>query len=279
MDDLGGFVSDADMSLAPMAGLGWDVDRVSWRDAGADWDAYDLVYICTPWDYQQDVAAFIAVLERIERSSATLVNGLSLVHWNLQKTYLRELESGGAAIVPSLWCEDFNRRDVASWFVAHASDKLVIKPVVGANADDTFVLTNPVSKGLLRTLETTFTNRAFFVQPFLDSIETEGEYSLFFFGGDYSHAILKKPEPGDFRSQEEHGAEILGTAAPDDLIETARSIVALVEPQPVYLRADFIRGRDGRLLLMELELIEPSLYFRTDPASAERFARALVASI
>ena len=106
----------------------------------------------------------------------------------------------------------------------------------------------------------------------------EGEYSLFFFGGEYSHAILKKPRQGDFRTQEEHGAEILGVQAPGDLVATAHNVVSLVEPQPAYVRADFVRDDAGRFLLMELELIEPSLYFRADPESAARFAEALVSA-
>jgi glutathione synthase/RimK-type ligase-like ATP-grasp enzyme len=274
MDDLSAFVSDADMSIGPMAALGWDVDMVPWRDTAVDWDDYDLVYICTPWDYQQDAAGFLRVLERIDASRALLVNPIELVRWNLRKDYLRELEGKGAAIVPSVWHRDFDSADMSSWFGAHGP-RIVIKPVVGANADDTFVLTKPVSDDLLATLAKLFANRPFFVQPFLESINTEGEYSLFFFGGEYSHAILKKPKAGDFRSQEEHGADILSAEAPADLVETATRVFALVEPQPVYGRADFLRGPDGRFLLMELELIEPSLYFRADPDSATRFARAL----
>ena len=96
-----------------------------------------------------------------------------------------------------------------------------------------------------------------------------------FFGGDYSHAILKKPKQGDFRTQEEHGADILSVEAPAALVETARHVLGVVNPQPVYVRADFVRGASNRFLLMELELIEPALYFRTDPESSTRFARAL----
>ena len=112
MDDIGTFVSDADLSLAPMAELGWAVDMVPWRRA-ADWDDYDVVYICTPWDYQNDVPGFLQVLETIERSSATLVNSLELVLWNLEKTYLGELESRGADIVPSLYFDRFDAGRVA----------------------------------------------------------------------------------------------------------------------------------------------------------------------
>jgi hypothetical protein len=278
MDDFGDFVSDADLSFAPMAEFGWDVEMVPWR-SNTDWDSYDLVYICTPWDYQDDVAGFIGVLEQIETSSAKLVNSLELVHWNLEKNYLRDLESRGAGIVPSLFHDHFDAGDIAGWFSAHDTAKVVVKPLVGANADHITVLEQPVAAATVDALHETYASRPFFVQPFMDRVLSEGEYSTFFFNGEYSHAILKKPETGDFRTQEEHGAEILSVEAPPALIDTAHDVVAMVEPLPVYVRADFVRDDKDRFLVMELELIEPSLYLRTDPASAARFARALTSSL
>ena len=274
MDDISNFVSDADLSFAPMAALGWQVDMVPWR-GDVEWNDYDLVYICTPWDYQNDVAAFLDVLESVERSTATLVNGLGLVRWNLEKTYLRELELRGADIVPSLFFDRYDAARVAGCFAAHGADRIVVKPVVGANADDIFVLSGPPGGEIGEMLLHRFEHRPFFVQPFMESVQAEGEYSLFFFGGEYSHAILKKPRAGDFRTQEEHGADILGVRAPAALVETARRVLGVVNPQPVYVRADFVRDTGERFLLMELELIEPALYFRTDAGSAGRFARAL----
>jgi hypothetical protein len=137
------------------------------------------------------------------------------------------------------------------------------------------VLQGRPDAGVFQELRQTYAQRAFFVQPFIDSVQSEGEYSLFFFGGEYSHAILKKPKQGDFRSQEEHGADILSVEAPAALVESAVNVLGVVSPQPVYVRADFVRGKGERFLLMELELIEPALYFRTDPGSARRFANAL----
>jgi glutathione synthase/RimK-type ligase-like ATP-grasp enzyme len=274
MDDISNFVADSDLSIAPMAELGWEVEMVPWR-RDVDWDDFDLVYICTPWDYQNDVAAFLDVLEAVERSPAQLVNSLELVRWNLEKTYLRELEMRGADIVPSLFFDRFDADRVAACFDAHDTGKIVVKPVVGANADHIFVLNDPLSDNIVDELRQTYERRPYFVQPFIESVQSEGEYSLFFFSGDYSHAILKKPRQGDFRTQEEHGADILSVEAPAALVETARYVLGVVNPQPVYVRADFVRGPGARFLLMELELIEPSLYFRTDPGSAGRFAKAL----
>jgi len=277
MDDFGDFVSDADLSFAPMAELGWEAELVPWRSP-VDWNDYDIVYICTPWDYQNDVAGFFEVLDRIEASSAKLVNSLDLVHWNLEKNYLRDLESRGAGIVPSIFCDAFDEQDIAGWFAAHGKDRIVVKPLVGANSDHIVVLSNPVPLEVIDELRATYSSRPFFVQPFMERVLWEGEYSTFFFNGEYSHAILKKPEAGDFRSQEEFGADIRSVEAPQALIDTAHDVVALVEPLPVYVRADFVRDDNDRFLVMELELIEPSLYLRTDPGSAARFAKALVTS-
>lgn len=279
MDNIGDFVSDADLSFEPMRSLGWHIDMVSWRAPSVDWDQYDAVYLCTPWDYPDDAAAFMRVLETIDASRALLVNSMQLVRWSLKKTYLRELEARGAAIVPSLWYEDFAARQVPGFFAAHGTGKVVIKPQIGANAVDTFVLQAPVAPARVEELSRVFASRPHFVQPFMANIETEGEYSLFFFAGDYSHAIRKQPKAGDFRVQEEHGADILAVTPEPSLIETATQVVSLVEPQPVYVRADFVRGDDGAFLLMELEMIEPSLYLRTEPGAAARFARAFDAHV
>lgn len=279
MDDMGDYVTDADLSIPPMADLGWEVEMVSWRAADVDWHTYDAVYIASPWDYPDAPDEFMAVLERIDASSALLVNDIELVRWSLVKTYLRDLEVAGAAIVPSLWFEHFDATELEQCFATHGTDKIVIKPQVGANAAHTYVLQQPVSDATVRELRQIFGRRAHFVQPFIGNIQTEGEFSLLFFADEYSHAILKSPKAGDFRTQEEHGSDIKTITAEAELVETARRVLALVSPQPVYVRADFVRDASGKFLLMELELIEPSMYLRTDDVAAGRFARAFDAHV
>ena len=270
MDDISGFVSDASMSFAAMRERSWQPEFVPWR-GGVDWNEFAAVYICTPWDYQDDAAAFLDVLATIDRSPAVLVNPLSLVHWNLDKRYLRELADGGAPVVPALWRQRFAATDVADFHDRLGSDRIVFKPQVGANSDHVHVLDRG---GETARIAASFAERPFFVQAFLPAVQTEGEWSLFYFGGEFSHAIRKLPRAGDFRSQEEHGAEIIPASAPAALVETGMAVLQRVQPAPVYARADFLRGPDG-FLLMELELIEPSLYFRCDPQSPARFAAAI----
>ena len=196
MSDFGDFVSDADLSFEPLAELGWSVEMVPWRSPRIDWNRYELVYLCTPWDYQDSVEEFLAVLDEIDASSAKLVNSLELVLWNLQKSYLMELERRGAEIVPSLFHESYDMNAVGTWFDIHQCDTIVVKPLVGANADHITVVTRPVGVDTARQLRAAYSARPFLVQPFMNSVQAEGEYSTFFFNGEFSHAILKKPEGG-----------------------------------------------------------------------------------
>jgi glutathione synthase/RimK-type ligase-like ATP-grasp enzyme len=274
MEDPGDFVTDYHLGFDAMAGRGWQVDCVPWRSPSHDWSQYHAVYICTPWDYPDDPELFMAVLESIEVSSAHLINPISLVRWSLAKTYLRDLEDRGGAIVPSLWFEHFDAHQVSGWFDHFNADRIIVKPEVGTNSQHQVVLHNPVAPEQLTELQRQYRERPFFVQPFIDSVQGEGEYSLFFFGGEYSHAILKTPAQDDFRSQEEHGAEIRSIAATEEQVAAAEKLLLLVDPQPTYVRVDLVRDARDNYLLMELELIEPSLYLRTDPGAADRFASA-----
>lgn len=274
MQDPGNFVTDYALGIPPMQDLGWTVDCVPWRRPHTHWNTYDAVYICTPWDYPAHVDEFLAVLQAIDESDAVLVNALEIVRWNLTKTYLKDLELGGAAIVPSSWHADFDVQVVQDLFSSYGTNKLVLKPQLGANAADTFVLQQPLDADLLVELRTLFRRRPFLVQPFVESIRSTGEYSLFFLGGAYSHCIQKVPKAGDFRVQEEHGADIQAVVAPGDLVDIAEGVLQLVEPRPVYARVDFVHDNERGYLLMELELIEPSLYLRTCAGAPEKFARA-----
>jgi len=275
MDDVDGWAIDADLSFAPLQALGWDAEWLPWRTPAADWDSFHAVYIAAPWDYPQDPAGFMRVLEAIDRSTAVLLNDLSLVRWTMAKTYLRDIEVRGGDIVPSSWYEGFTADMPDAFFAAAKADRVIVKPVVSTNATDTFLLSATTDAGTASVLRDTFRERAFVVQPFIENIQSEGEYSLFFFGNRYSHGILKTPKPEDFRVQEEHGSAIVPVEPEAALLHTAARILTLVSPAPVYARCDFVRGPDGRFLLMELELIEPSMYLRMHADAPRRFAAAL----
>ncbi|MEM6841616.1 MAG: hypothetical protein AAF632_05285 [Bacteroidota bacterium] len=275
MDSLEGYVSDDALTYEPLAELDWQVHPISWRSTNTNWNNYDAVIIRTPWDYQQAPREFLKVLEDITASSVPMENSLDLVRWNIDKTYLRDLERQGIQIVPTQWGTTFDRSTIEQWWKEWDTPELIIKPTVSANADDTFWLTRQTTEKLWGTVAQTFRQRSFMAQPFIPAILEEGEYSLFFFGGSYSHAIVKIPKANDFRVQEEHGGLIQSTQPSADLLETAQQIYEAIPFNPLYARVDLVRLPIGEFALMEVELIEPSLYFRTDAKSPYRFARAI----
>jgi len=271
MDDLSNFVSDAELSVDAMTSLGWEVTFVSWR-ADVDWNEFELAYLCTPWDYFEHVNAFLKVIDRIDGSRCVLVNPAEIVHWNADKRYLRDFARRGVPIVPSLWFDTFDAGAVTAAFGHFDADKLVLKPAVGAGAIDTFVIDANTD---LDPIAESYEARPHIVQPFLERIVSAGEYAVCFFGGEYSHAIVKVPKPGDFRVQEEYGSDIRAIDPPDDMLSAASALLASISPEPVYARVDYVDAPEGGYWLMELELIEPSLYFRKVPGSETRFAQAL----
>ena len=271
MDSLEGYVSDDELAIPALNELGWDVSTVSWRDDSVDWDDFEVTVIRTTWDYQRYPDEFIAVLADIEGSRSRLENSLQTVKWNLDKGYLQELETNGLPTVPTLWDAEYREDQFHVWLDNLQCDELIIKPTVSATAEHTYRLKEYDPK-----LQPVFDQRPFMVQPFMPAIVNEGEYSLFYFDDQFSHAILKTPKAADFRVQEEHGGIITSISVTPDLLHAGRLAVSQIDPIPLYARVDLVRNSDNQWLIMELELIEPALYFRTDPGSPKRFADALV---
>jgi glutathione synthase/RimK-type ligase-like ATP-grasp enzyme len=266
--------------------LGWKVDVISWRANNISWDNYDAVIIRTPWDYQEDAPAFLQVLENIEQSSAHLENSLAIVRWNIDKVYLKTLEKLSVNLVPTLWRDslkssvetknNITEDDLNQYFEHFSQEQIVFKPRISANADNTFWLTKSNAVQSLSEMNAAFAERDFMIQPFMEHILSEGEFSLFYFNGEYSHAILKTPKDNDFRVQEEHGGRLTTIEPEASLVEHANqcmNAISQLHQTPLYARVDFVRHLNG-FALMEAELIEPSLYFNMDDQSPLRFAQA-----
>jgi hypothetical protein len=273
MDSLQGFVSDDELAYPPLRRLGWQVEAVSWRRSDIDWGRFDAVVIRSTWDYQQAPESFLQALEQIDRAGTRLENSLQIVRWNLKKTYLADMERRGIVIVPTVWGNELGPVQEVVIREILGTDEVVLKPVVSANADHTYRLSRDSASW--SEAAAAFAQREYLAQPFLASIVEEGEYSLFFFGGQFSHAILKTPKLDDFRVQEEHGGIITAVGATSELVGAGERVMAELGGVPLYARADLARLESGELALMELELIEPALYFRMAEGSAERFALAL----
>ena len=274
MDSLENFYTYDKLLIEPMSKLGWDAEEISWRKENVDWNDYTAVIVRSTWDYQNDFKKFLNVLESINNSSAHLENDLELMKWNMNKNYLFDLETKGVKIVDTIWEKSFNSNNVHHYFSEFNSEEIIIKPNISANADNTFRLSKEKLIENMEKLEQIFSQREFMVQPFMKNIIDEGEYSLFFFNGEFSHCVLKKPKENDFRVQEEHGGKFRRVVPTQQQISIAESIINKLSTIPLYARADLVRNAQNEFVLMELELIEPSLYLNTDIQSPERFARA-----
>lgn len=271
MNSLENYVSDDALAIPFLNELGWCVETVSWRDPAVEWNDFEGVIIRTPWDYQKSPGEFLEVLRRIDSSKARLENPLKIVEWNLSKQYLRELETQGIKIVPTIWHEKrADEGNFQKWLEHFRTDEIIIKPIISATAEFTYRL-----KTFASELTEVFTNKPFMVQPFVPKIVSEGEFSLFYFGGNYSHTILKTPKEKDFRVQEEHGGIITQVEPSGKLLEAAQKVFKEISTELLYARIDFVRDSSDDFCLMELELIEPALYLRMDKNAPERFAKTI----
>ncbi len=250
---------------APLAARGLELVEVSW-DAGEDWSRFAAAVIGTTWDYWDREAEFLETLARIE-AQTQLFNPVSLVNWNRRKTYLRELEASGARLIPTVWIDDPQPDAVQAAFNALDTDDLVIKRQVGAGADG--------QHRLKRTETLPEFRHPMMAQPFLHSIETEGEFSFIFIGAALSHALRKRPKPGDYRIQSLYGGYEEDVSPTAEDVSAAGAVIASLHESPLYGRVDMVRGGGGELLLMELELIEPYLYPRNGPKLGELYAEEL----
>ena len=251
----------------PLRALGHELVEVDWRDADLCSHGFDAALIGTTWDYWDYQEAFLVTLARFEAVCGPVFNPASLVRWNSRKTYLQTLADRGVATIPTLWLDNPSAETLASAFDTLGSDDIVVKRQVGAGAFD--------QKRLKRGERIEDYPFAAMVQPFLPVIQSEGEFSFVMIDGDLSHALIKEAKPGDYRIQSMYGGvETAITPTPADLA-AAKAVLETLDELPLYARVDMVRGADGALLLMELELIEPYLYPEQGPDLGQMLAQAL----
>ncbi|MDX6279795.1 MAG: hypothetical protein QOH03_866 [Kribbellaceae bacterium] len=250
---------------------GLDAVAEVWSDPSVDWSSYDAVLLRSVWDYHKRYLEFSEWLSQLDKAGVTLLNETGLVRWNADKRYLLELRERGVAIVPSQIAAGACLREVVAGM---DGQEIVIKPTVSATAHHT-IRGTAGSAELSQAIED-LPDDVYLVQPFQPEIQTEGEWSLIFFGGEFSHAVLKRPAAGDYRVQNDFGgtAELLDPPAAV-LDGSAAALAAANSRQaPVYARVDGILS-NGRYLLMELELIEPYLFFPLAADATTRFATTI----
>ena len=251
---------------------GAHVDPVPWTEAD-DLSDYDLVVPLVAWGYHKDYDRWLALLDRCEVQDVRLINRPALLRWNGDKEYLAELDGRGVATVPTIAVEQCCDEDLEEARRRFDCDWLVIKPPISASAHGTHRI------GPRDGLPEDSRGRPMIVQPLIEEIANTGEFSLMLFDGVYSHAVVKRPKAGDFRVQEYLGGVTLPCKAPPaGAIELARAAMKAAPARAVYARVDIVPDDDGVLRIMELELVEPSLFLDHAPDGGASFARAILSA-
>jgi glutathione synthase/RimK-type ligase-like ATP-grasp enzyme len=241
-----------------------------WDDDSIDWSSFYAIVVRSPWDYYIYTDRLLAWIDTME--GRTVWNPPKILRWNMNKHYLLDLEQKGVRIPRTSILRKGNQLNISTLRSYIAVDEIVVKPVISASAWNTWrcSLSNFSDEDRQRVKALLLTNDIL-VQEFMPEITTDGEWSLVFFGEKFSHAVRKYPGLGDFRVQNELGGRCnVEVNPPDDLIRQAHSILGLVETPLLYARVDGV-VRNGNLVLMELELFEPSLYFDVVPEGVQRF--------
>lgn len=250
---------------------GESVTDIDWLAPLDQFAGFDAALIGTPWDYFDNREAFLAKLDAIAALGVPVCNSPEVVRWNIDKGYLAELAERGVATIPTLLLDNPGRDEILAAFDHFGCDRLVVKRRVGAGAEGQFNFTrdNPPHADWRM-------GHSALVQPFLPGIVEEGEHSLIFIDGQFSHGLIKRPAPGDYRVQSLYGGwDTAVTPAPEDLAAAQKVIAGLPFPAPLYARIDLVRGPDGTLLLMEAEVIEPFLYPLQGPELGPRLLAGL----
>ncbi|RZJ98740.1 MAG: hypothetical protein EOO46_24410 [Flavobacterium sp.] len=230
-----------------------------WDDEKIDWLGFDVLIMKTTWDYHHRLVEFNAWLNKLEKIGAYVLNPIDVLRWNSDKIYLKELEENGARIANTIWLGQGENFDVNRLFAELNTEKIIIKPRVSASANHTYALTQEEAHQKKEEIEGLLRTENLMAQSFLKEIQTEGEWSLLFFDGKFSHSLMKVPKADDFRVQSHHGGSVKAVEVPSHLVKTAQSIVDNHTKGCLYARVDGVEV-DGQFVLMELELIEPYFF-------------------
>ena len=267
-------IDDAPLHAALNA-AGVTVSMPVWSDKTIDWSMFDLTIIRTTWDYQDRLDEFLNWTMQAD-ALGRLRNRPQLLRWNANKNYLRDLYQKGIPIAPTEWLED--EVDIESVACRRGWKKLFIKPMVGASAIGAMRFDVSDCYAAQDLLSQTLSKCGMLLQPYIQTVENEGEVSLLYFGGRYSHAVVKIPPDGDFRVQDDYGAKDYPFHPDQDLRDLSRQALTLLPSIPLYARVDFLKF-NGSWVLNELELIEPSLFFRHGPNAASLFVDAIASEV
>jgi len=254
--------------------------RLAWDDMFFDWTSTKSILFRSTWDYFDRFNEFSDWLEKVSKETH-LINSEQLIRWNIDKHYLLDLENKGINIAKSHFIEKGSKTSLAQLHHILDWNNTVLKPCISGAARHTYKLFSDSlkSKGNLAAHENIFQElvreEAMMLQPFQKNIVDKGEISMMLFGGNYSHAVLKKAKPGDFRVQDDFGGSVFNYNPSEAEILFSENCIKACPELPTYARVDIFEDNNGCIALSELELIEPELWFRYNKKATQMFAEAV----
>jgi hypothetical protein len=271
-DDLPGWEVDDNPLIDALELRDVTVHKPAWT-ADVDWNQFELSIIRTTWDYHARKDEFLDWCRRVPR----LYNNAKIVEWNTHKSYLLELEQDGVSIAPTIWVNQDEKSNILQIMETLEATNGFVKPQVGACASDTLRFTIDELNQAQQFLDANM-HQDMMVQPYLESVETQGELSAIFIDNEFTHGVQKIPVQGDYRVQDDFGAKDTPyTFTANELMTMQNTLLSVPQhDELLYARFDYLRDCEGNLVLNELELIEPSLFFRHSKKSAIRFAEAII---
>ena len=245
--------------------------RIAWSDEHFDWSGTKAALFRSTWDYFDHFAEFSEWLDRVSRVTE-LINPAELVRWNCDKHYLRALEQQGIRVPPTLFLEPGTRTTLPALLASTGWREAILKPAVSGAARHTYRVNAGGAAQLDSVFQRLLAEETLLFQRFEETIVSRGEVSLVVIGGRFTHAVRKIARPSDFRVQDDHGGTVHPHTPSASEVALAEQCVAACSPHPFYARVDCIQDDTDRPTLMELELIEPELFFRFYPPAAEALA-------
>ncbi len=253
---------------------GHQVSTPVWTDDSIDYQQFDACVIRSTWDYQHQLQAFLAWAEKAT-GQTVLFNPVEVLQWNTDKIYLQQFEAAGFTMVPTQW---FRSEELSQLSEKLPYPNAILKPSVSASALNTFQVTRATPPqewlAIIATAQQAQKN-LWLLQPFLSAVETEGELSLMYVNKQFAHAICKRPAAGDFRVQEHLGGQLSECDPCAEVIALGQRILNHIPEPLLYARVDLMQDDQQRWCLSELELTEPSLFFKFNPQTAITMAEAL----
>ena len=253
---------------------GLKVDITYWDNPSYEWQQTKSVLFRTVWDYFERFDEFWEWLEQV-KTKTRLINSYELIKWNIDKHYLRDLKNNGIQVVPTYFADRGN--NICLQEIANLNDwkHIVIKPAISASAFNTYKITNDEIEQKEQLFYELLQTHDMLVQPFFPTISELGEASLMVFGGKFTHAILKKAKAGDFRVQDDFGGTVHDYNPTQEEIKFAEKVFQSCTSLPIYGRVDIVWDSNKHIYLSELEIIEPELWIRNRPESANKIAEAV----